>query len=598
MATTSATSSSLALSGLASGIDWTSIVNELLTVERAPETQMKANQTTLGQKNSAYQGIGTQLTALAKDVTTLSDPSFFDTRTTSVSNPSVANATAAAATPLGSYSFNVIKLASDAVQQGANASGKALSPTNDVSTLVLSSAGFANPVTAGTFTVNGQTVTIATSDTLQSVFDKINAATGNAVTGSYNASTDEISLTNTDPTNTNPIVLGSATDTSNFLQAAELYNNGTGTVTSASGLGGVNLNNTLGEANLATTITDGGSGAGQFLINGVKISFNASTDNVNDVLQRINDSTAGVTATYDSVNDRFELTNKTTGDVGISLQDVTGNFLAATGLSTGTLQRGSNLQYTINNGGTLTSQSNTIDGTSSGVAGLSITASGTGITTININSDTSTISNAISSFVNDYNAAQSYITEQITPTTDSSGNVTPGALTGDADAEDIATQLRQLTNTPASGLSGVLKSLTDLGIVSNGNNNLISVSDTTTLNNALSNNLSAVKDLFTNSTSGLATQLNTYLTNVTGSNGVLANDENNMTKQSTDITASIAALETRITADGTRLTNEFVAMETAINSINTQKQYLNDYFNSSSASSNAAPVAASSSSGG
>ena len=579
---TSSTSSSLALSGLASGLDWTSIVNELLTVERAPETQMKANQTTLEQKNSAYQGIGTQLASLAKDVATLSDPNFFDTRTTSVSNPAIASADAAAATPLGSYSFNVSQLASDAVQQGAPSMAKALSPTNNVSTLVLGSAGFATPVTAGTFTVNGQTVTIATSDTLQSVFDKISTATGNAVTGSYNASTDEISLNST-----SPIVLGSATDSSNFLQAAQLYNNGTGIVTSASALGGVNLNNTLGNANLATTITDGGSGTGQFLINGVKISYNAGTDNVNDVLQRINDSAAGVTATYDSVNDRFQLTNKTTGDVGI---------LAATGLSGGTLQRGNNLLYKINNGGTLTSQSNTIDGSSSGVAGLSITATGVGLTTININSDTSTISSAISSFVTDYNATQSYISAQITPTVGASNSVTPAPLTGDLDSEDIATQLRQLTNTPAGGLSGVIKSLTDLGIVSNGNNNLITQSSTAILNNALANNLSSVKDLFTNPTTGLATQLNTYLTNVTGSNGVLANDENNMTKQSTDITASIAALETRITADGNRLTSEFVAMETAINTINTQKQYLNNYFNASTASSNAAPVAAGSSS--
>jgi len=42
------------------------------------------------------------------------------------------------------------------------------------------------------------------------------------------------------------------------------------------------------------------------------------------------------------------------------MQDVTGNFLAATGLSGGTLQHGANLQYNINGGGTLTSLSNTI----------------------------------------------------------------------------------------------------------------------------------------------------------------------------------------------------------------------------------------------
>lgn len=583
----SATNSSLALSGLASGIDWTSIVNELLTVERAPETQMKAEQTTDQSKNTAYQGVGTQLTNLQKDVTTLSDPAFFDSRTTTLSDSSVASATAAEGAPLGNYTFNITKLASDAVQQGTSATGKALSATNDVSGLVLANAGFGNPVTSGTFTVNGKAITIAASDTLQSVFDQISTATSGAVTGSYNASTDEISLSSS-----SPIVLGNATDTSNFLQSSKLYNNGTGTVTSTSALGGVNLINPLGSSNLATIVSDGGSGNGEFIINGVQINFNASTDAVNDVLQRINDSAAGVTATYDGVNDRFELTNKTTGDVGISMQDVTGNFLAATGLSGGTLQRGANMQYNINGGGTLTSQSNTVDGSSSGLTGLTVTALAVGSTTVSINSDTSKISSAIQSFVTDYNAAQNYISTQTTSTTDASGTTTPAVLTGDQDVEGIATSLRQFVGVSASGLSSVVKSLNDLGIISNGSDNTLALSDTTTLNSALTNNLSDVKNLFTNSTNGLATTLGTYLTNTTGLNGVLIGDEANMTKESTDITTSISALEQKITSDQTRLTNEFVAMETAINSINAQKQYLNAYFSSGSASSNAAPTAA------
>lgn len=583
----SATNSSLALSGLASGIDWTSIVNELLTVERAPEIQMKSERTAAQNKNAAYQSIGTQLTTLQNDVTTLSDPAFFDNRTATLSNSSVANATAAEAAPLGNYTFNFTQLASDAIQIGTAATAKALSTTNDVSGLVLAGAGFANPVTAGTFTVNGKAITIATSDTLQSVFDKIGTATSGAVTGSYNASTDEISLSST-----SPIVLGSATDTSNFLQAAKLYNNGTGNVVSTSALGGVNLVKNLASSNLATTVTDGGSGSGAFLINGVQINFNTSTDAVNDVLHRINDSAAGVTATYDSVNGSFELTNKTTGDVGISLQDVTGNFLSATGLSGGTLQRGTNLQYNINGGGTLTSQSNTVDGSSSGLTGLTVTALAVGSTTVSVNTDTSKISSAIQSFVTDYNAAQNGIVAQTKTTTDSSGTTTPGVLTGDQGIEGVATSLRQIIGGSLPGLSGVIKNLNDLGILSNGSNNTLALSDTTKLNSALTNNLSAVQNLFTDATNGLATKLGAYLTDTTGTNGLLAGDETNMTKQATDITTSITTLEQKITSDQTRLTNEFVAMETAINSINAQKQYLNAYFSSGSASSNAAPTAA------
>ncbi len=588
-ATSSSTASALSLSGLASGINWTSIVNELLTVESAPETQMNTQETTYEQKKAGYQTLGSDLTTLNNDITTLSKPAFFGSRTTSLSNSGVATATAATGTSLGNYTFKVTQLATNAVQVGSTASGQ-LSSTDNVSSLVLSGAGFANPVTAGTFTVDGKTITISTSDTLQSVFDQISTATGGAVTGSYSATginADKITLSSS-----SPITLGSDTDTSNFLQSAELYNNGTSTVTSAAALGGVNLSTTLDYANLATPVSDGGSGAGEFLINGVPITFNASTDTVTDVLQEINNSAAGVTATYDPLNNNFELTDTTAGNVGISLQDVTGNFLAATGLSTGTLQAGKNLQYSINGGGTLTSQSNTVDAGTSGVTGLSITALGVGTTTISVTSDTATISAAIGSFVTDYNTVQNYISSQTATTTSATGTVTPGLFTGDLDVENIAFTLRQIADaTPPGGTTGV-ENLNDIGIVSNGNDNTLTAPDSTTLNNALNNNLNAVQNLFTNPTTGIATTLGSYVTDAVSSKGVLASNETNMTNEIKAVANSISTLQAKISSDQTMLDNEFANMETAINSINAEKQYLNDYFNSSTASSQSAPTAA------
>jgi len=583
-ATTGALSSSLSLSGLASGMNWTAIIQELLTAESAPLTQMENQKTTDENEGTGYTTIGNDLTALGNDITTLLDPSSYEDRTTNLSNPSVANVTASNGTPLGSFTLDVTSLASDSVQVGKTASAP-LSTTNDVSNVVLSSAGFATPVTAGTFTVNGQTITVTTSESLQDVFNDINTATGGAVTGSYNPTTDEITLSSS-----SAITLGSDTDTSNFLQAAELYNNGGDTVTSSSALGGVNLNDTLDDANLSTTVSDGGSGNGAFMINGVTINFDASTDTVQDVLQAINNSNAGVTATYDALNNRFELTDTNPGDVGITLQDVTGNFLAASGLLGGTLQAGNNLQYSINGGGTMTSQSNTINAAAAGLSGLSITAIGTGTTTVSVQSDTTNLANTITSFVNDYNAVQNYISSQTAPTTDpTTGDVTPGLFTGNMDVEDIMESLRQMaTASPGSASSGV-ENLNDLGIDSNGNDNTLSI-DTSALDNALANNLSAVQSLFTNSSTGLATTLNTYLQNVNGSSGVLSTDETNMTNEENTLSDSISNLQQKISNDQTNLTNEFTDMETAINSINEEKEYLNEYFNSSTA--NSAPVAA------
>jgi flagellar hook-associated protein 2 len=598
-AATSSTSSSLALAGLASGINWTNIINDMVAAESAPITQWQAQQTTLNSQNSAYQTIGSDLANLQNDVTTLSSPSFFQSTTTSSSDSSVATAATQAGTPVGTYSFSVSQLATAAAQIGSTISAQPISATDDVSNVDLDSSTFADPITAGTFTVNGQTITVAATDSLQSVFTQINTATDGAVTASYDPTTDEITLASAAP-----ITLGSGADTSNFLEATQLYANGTDTVTSLGALAGININAMANASNLATTISDGGNGQGEFEINGVDIDFDASTDSINDILQAINNSAAGVTATYDGANNRFILTNNNTGSAGMTMQDVTGNFLAATGLSSGALQAGTNLQYSINGSNTLTSESNTVDASSLGLTGLSITALSTGSTEINVSSDTNTIATAITSFVNDYNTVQNYIatqtsistsTSSATGSTDSTTTTTgtPGLLMGDMDVEGIATDLRQLTD--ASPLSGIVENLNDIGITSNGTDNTLATSSLV-LNDALTNNLSQITQLFTNPTDGLATTLGSYLTDALSSTGVIASNEQNLTSQSADITTSITTLQTKITNDETEMQNQFVEMEDAISSIDVSKQYLDDYFNSSSTTTDAPTAATSSSS--
>jgi len=49
-----------------------------------------------------------------------------------------------------------------------------------------------------------------------------------------------------------------------------------------------------------------GSGNGAFTINGVSIGYNATSDTIGGLINRINKSGAGVTANYDSANDRFK----------------------------------------------------------------------------------------------------------------------------------------------------------------------------------------------------------------------------------------------------------------------------------------------------
>lgn len=569
----------LGVSGLASNFDWRSLVDQLTSVERAPQQRMYLEQQAIQDRKSAYTSIATQLSVLQNRVEDLNDPTLFDTRSTSSSDTDVATASAVGGAALGSYAFNILQRATAAVRQGTANIGVALSATSDVSGVVLSNASFSPALKAGTFTVNGQQVTVAASDTLQAVFDKISAATGTDVAGSYDPTTDRVTL---DSASDTEIVLGSATDTSNLLQVFRLSNNGTGATTSSSSLGAVRLTGTLSTANFGTVVNDGGTGAGKFKINGVEIGYNAGTDSVADVIKRINDSSAGVTASYDSINDRFNLTSKSTGDIGIALQDVTGNFLAASGLSGGTLQRGKDLLYTVNNGGQLSSRSNTIIEDSSGITGLSVTVLTEGTATVQVGSDTAKIKKAITDFIDDYNKVQALIDTSTASTTDAKGKVTAGTLAGEGDASGIAADLRRFVTASLSSATGTIKRLEGLGITTNGDDNKLALSDSTKLDAALSSNLNEVESLFTHSTEGLATKLTAYLERTVGDDGSLTKKQDNLDKQVSSIDDQITDQERQVQANRQQLITSFLAMEQAQQQINQQMQFLSQRFGASS----------------
>ena len=250
-------------------------------------------------------------------------------------------------------------------------------------------------------------------------------------------------------------------------------------------------------------------------------------------------------AAYNPVSNQFTLTNTATGNVGISVKDLTGNFLAATGLTGGTPVSGHNLQYTLDNGTQLSSQTNTILPASSGVTGLTVTPLNTGKFTVTVAPDTSTIASAITKFVTDYNSAQSTIDAQTATSTDSSGNVTAGPLTGDQMTEDLNSNLRSLATSTLSGLSGTMASLNDLGFASNGQNDTLLTSDTVALTSALTTNLSGVAALFSNPTNGLAAQINSMLNDTIGTNGTLTTEQLTLTTETSDITTHISDIETQ-----------------------------------------------------
>jgi flagellar hook-associated protein 2 len=569
----------LGLSGLASGFDWKSLVNQLTDVERAPQKRLRSDQSLIQNRNQAYGSVKTQLNVLKNRLDNLSSESVLQARKATVSDTSILTATASSGVSTGTYELNITQLATASKTQGASGVGGNLYPTNTVSAGTLATKGFNPPISAGTITVDGHQITIDPAvDTLQDVFTRINTATGGNIQGSYDSSTDKISLTNTG-TPGSGLVIGSATDSSNFLTVARLSNNGTDAIESASSLGSIKTSSTLSQANFSTAVSDGGAGAGVIKINGVSITYNASSDSVQTLMDRINASAAGVGMSYDRITDRFTLTNKVTGNLGVAMEDVTGNFLAAAGLTTGsTFQAGNDLLYTINGGSVLSSHSNTLDADITGIDGLTIAASKTGTSTITLSSDTTAIKGAIKSFVEDYNRAQSTIASLTASSTDSSGKVTRSILANDSDINDIASKLRSISFNQSTGLTGTLTTLSKIGIDTSGDNDQLTLDDEPLLDSGIANYLSELKSLFNDPDKGIATQLKAYLDKTIGEDGTLIAKQDALTKQSSEIDTQVTDLEKRVQSNRQRLIDSFVQMETAQQSINQQLKYLQQRF--------------------
>jgi flagellar hook-associated protein 2 len=189
-----------------------------------------------------------------------------------------------------------------------------------------------------------------------------------------------------------------------------------------------------------------------------------------------------------------------------------------------------------------------------------------------------TIGKAITQFVTDYNAAQTAIDNDTAVSTNSSGDVTAGPLTGDLQTEQLNSSLRSLANAVVTGISGKVTSLNDLGFASNSENDSLSTSDTASLDSALSNNLSSVAAMFTNPTTGLAAQFSSLLNGAIGTNGTLVTEQATLTTQSKGITTQISNIETQVQSYQAQLTNEFVDMETAEEQTNQDASYLTREF--------------------
>lgn len=577
---------SLQLSGLASGFDWKSFVDQMIAFERSPATRMQGDISGNQLKLTALSGVETRINDLRAAVKAIDADGVFDSRTAGVSAAGWSAAASAVAAP-GTYVFEMTRRATASRWAGAADIGQSLAPGDDVSGLTLAALGTAVAPTAGAITVNGRRIAVDLSDSLQDVFDRISTATGGTVTASYSAATDRVTLSGSEP-----VVLGSVTDSSNLLSVLRLANNGASTVASSAALGAASPSATLANARLRTPITAvDAAGKGSFSINGVSIDYDVDSDSLAAVLSRINASGAGVTASFDPAGDRVTLVNNATGDLGFAFDEPAGGLLGALGLSSAagaTLARGFNAEFSVNGGATLTSAGNTLTEESHGIAGLSVTPDAAGgSATVTVGNNTGLMRGRIDAFVSAFNSLQSYIESQ-TKVSSTNGKVSTSTLSDNREVQNWTGQLRAAVFDAVPGLGSAISRLDHLGIDFTGTTSTLAIKDPAKLEAALKNKPEEVSAFFRQASTGLAARLDNLFTSYVGpfgGAGLLGGQRTRLAGSNTSLTQQIADLDRRLEQRRAQLEAGFIAMERAQSMLQQMQTQLSNAFPTASSKS-------------
>jgi flagellar hook-associated protein 2 len=455
----SSTRRPLMFSGLASGMDTAGMIEQLLAAKRVPITEMQGRVTDRQRQADAIKDVSGRLNNLLTQAKKFVDAGFTQAKSASVAagtsgSPAGVTVSADSTATVGSFKVLVNRLADATRVAGPSALGTAIDPA-----ALLKDANLGIGVTKGSFTVNGVSIAVdPETDTLNTVMQRIRDNVPGVSVSLANDSSGRPNVLQL--SHAAGVTLGSGADSSNFLKATKLLSSPAGTTRASTGnLGVVKTGATLATAGLVTPLSQS---AGSFKVNGVEIAYDSSRDSLSAVLSRINNSTAGVTASYDAANDTVSLVSKTTGSVAIALEDVAGNFLDAIGVRTAPQTLGRNAEFQVDTGSgwvTHYSTTNTATGAVPGVT-LTLQRETAAADSVTVGQDTNTIVGRMKEFVTQVNSTLDFINTQ----TKFNKELSNGPLAGDSGIQGIASSLRRLITGRIDGVGGGKTSLGDIGI--------------------------------------------------------------------------------------------------------------------------------------
>ncbi len=561
--------------GISSGLPVNQIIDATIASERRP---LDAIQTRIDKTNSQKSTLAT-ITSRAKTFqtalkvltsTSILDANIFQARKATSSNTDALEVTASAGANLASLAVKVNTLATATTARSTAKPGASATSSTLLSSIKNMS------MTSGTFSVyvNGVASSVsvdATTDTFGDVLGRIGAISG-VSSATINADGQLVVNATTGGT----VQFGSTGDTSNFLKLSKLDTTleagSTFTANQFFSTVDTTQNVSTGAAGLNTPVTAGST----FKLG--KATFDTTGKSIAQLMNDINNSAdSGVSAVFNSLSNRLELTSKSTGQVGIQMEDVTGNFLTAmnvisAGNSLASQTLGTNAKVTVN-GTEYLSTSNEVGEAQTGLKGITLklkqVKTDADINVL-VDQDTSKLTKAIDDVVTAFNT--------MIGTIDTETKADTGKLGAQNSVRSFRTQIRQ---TMTAGTTGQVtyNSLGQIGI-STASSNGQSANSTLTFDSAkfitaLKASPDDVESLIKGAT-GVFTKLQTIVDNAvktgsgTSDKGVFQSISDSydsfITRSKKNITDGEARLEKR----RTRLQQQYAASDSLISQYKSQ----------------------------
>lgn len=585
----------IAFGGLSSGLDTGAIIQQLLALESRPVNLLNTQRETLRSQQSAYKDLNTRISGLENATFELTQVSSLLGRQATSSDKDTLLATASPNAVTGSYQIEVLRLATASrltTGTGVGA-GNTLGSVSDVSDFsgetvlqINTNNRLRNDLTSGSFFVNGQSVQVQATDTLDNIFTKISTATGGAVTGDLVSDPSQGGNVLT-LSSGSPIVLSQGT--SNFLNVFKLDTAGYsgGVLESSDVVNAVRTDVKLdGSTNFAQAIT-----SGVLTLNNKSIAYDVSTDTLDSILQRINASDAGVRATFSNVGGgRLNLVSSKSGPLSIQLSD-TGTLANALGLNAAdSLQAGQSAQVKVD-GGVAQSFNQNAGIQAAGAEGilLDLRAADVGNpVTVGVEVNIDSAVEKIQGFVDQYNQLNDRISE-LTAFDPSTG--TKGLLLSDFSVNNLRQRLNDMLFKRVSGLDGGSSqgSLSELGFSTGAIGALPGTTsklefNVSTFRTALKDDptrvaqLLGAEDTLSGANVGIMTEVKSYLDRISNTTGIFSQRQRSMGVQIEGIGDRIESLNARIDKKQVRLQAQFTILERTLANLQTQQTSLSSLF--------------------